>query len=534
MTRGAGSWAAGLALGAATVLVLATGSRAHAQTPPSPAEASRYTALLAAAARGDAAEIAVLVKAGAAPDVRDGRGRTPLHVAAHRRRREAMRALVAAGADPDALDADRYDIVTIAAVAGDAQTLEAALALGGSARNVTSRYDGTALIAAAHLGHADIVRMLIRAGAPLDHVNNLGWTALIESIVLGDGGARHLATLEALVEAGADVNLPDRAGQTPLALARAGAATPRWRRASSGQGRADPGRARALRGRAPGAERPRPRPGRARRGAARRAGRGGLVGIERLDADVVGAGRPVLVDAPPDAAASPHATIASTRPIGAAARQVRGGEAEAQQVVRGSSPSRDSGRAMRGRCAAPGRDRSPRARSAPGTRACPAPSTRRASRVWAGDDEVGMGAVGVRRRERQHVRARARRAPSAASPPAAARRRWRAASLRDSRAWSRRACRTCGPRRPSTSGTCGHAEAEQEAPARLLGERELRRRRRLRVARVDVGDAGGDGERLRAREQPARDHEHVAAARFRHPEGAVSPAFDPLGEGRGG
>ena len=79
---------------------------------------------------------------------------------------------------------------------------------------------GTALIAAAHLGHVEVVRTLIRAGAPLDHVNNLGWTALIESIVLGDGGPRHTETLRALVEAGADVNLPDRDGRTPLALAR--------------------------------------------------------------------------------------------------------------------------------------------------------------------------------------------------------------------------------------------------------------------------------------------------------------------------
>jgi ankyrin repeat protein len=60
-----------------------------------------------------------------------------------------------------------------------------------------------------------------RAGAPLDHVNNLGWTALIECIVLGDGGPRHIDTLRALVDAGADVNLPDRSGQTPPALARA-------------------------------------------------------------------------------------------------------------------------------------------------------------------------------------------------------------------------------------------------------------------------------------------------------------------------
>lgn len=110
--------------------------------------------------------------------------------------------------------------MTIATVANDLPTLEVALALGASARNVTSRYDGTALIAAAHLGHAAVVRALIRAGAPLDHVNNLGWTALIESIVLGDGGPRHTETLRTLVEAGANVNLADRGGQTPLALAR--------------------------------------------------------------------------------------------------------------------------------------------------------------------------------------------------------------------------------------------------------------------------------------------------------------------------
>ena len=185
-------------LGLALLLAAAP---AAAQVPPSAEERAGYDGFLAAAARGDAAAI-----------------RT--HVAAYGGHREAMRALVAAGADPNALEHDRYDIVTIAAVAGDVPTLETALALGGSARNVTSRYDGTALIAAAHLGHADVVRALIRAGAPLDHVNNLGWTALIESIVLGDGGPRHTDTLTALVAAGADLHLADRDGRTPLALAR--------------------------------------------------------------------------------------------------------------------------------------------------------------------------------------------------------------------------------------------------------------------------------------------------------------------------
>ena len=98
--------------------------------------------------------------------------------------------------------------------------LKVALEGGGNPKAVTSRYDGTALIAAAHLGHAEVVRTLIAAKAPLDHVNNLQWTALIESIVLGDGGKNHTETLRALVEAGANVNIADGNGSTPLKLAR--------------------------------------------------------------------------------------------------------------------------------------------------------------------------------------------------------------------------------------------------------------------------------------------------------------------------
>ncbi len=91
---------------------------------------------------------------------------------------------------------------------------------GASAKLVTSRYDGTALIAAAHLGHDGVVRQLLAAGAPVDHVNNLHWTALIEAVVLGDGGPRHQATVRALLDAGADTRLADSQGRTPLQLAR--------------------------------------------------------------------------------------------------------------------------------------------------------------------------------------------------------------------------------------------------------------------------------------------------------------------------
>src|SRR5262245_30711808 len=205
----------------AAVVVTAMYVQSPAQVPPSDAERSAYTGLLAAAARDDVNAIRALLAKGEKPDVRDPYRRTPLHVAAYGGQHAAMRALIAGGADPNALERDRYDIVTIAAVANDVPTLRLALELGASAKNITSRYDGTALIAAAHLGHAEVVRTLIKAGAPLDHVNNLGWTALIESIVLGDGGARHAETLKALIDAGANVNLADRNGASPLTLARA-------------------------------------------------------------------------------------------------------------------------------------------------------------------------------------------------------------------------------------------------------------------------------------------------------------------------
>lgn len=191
-----------------------------AQVPPSAAEVAGYSGLHAAAARGDVAGIAQLAKSSERIDARDGHGRTPLHVAAHGGHGEAAHALIAAGADPNALDSRRYDIVTIAAVRDDVPFLKLALSLGASARNITSPYDGTALIAAAHLGHDEVVRTLIAAGAPLDHVNNLGWTALIEAIVLGDGGARHAACVDALLKAGASPIIADRQGATPLALAR--------------------------------------------------------------------------------------------------------------------------------------------------------------------------------------------------------------------------------------------------------------------------------------------------------------------------
>jgi uncharacterized protein len=205
---------------AAATLAATAPQIVQAQIPPTETEARSYRGLHSAAMRGEADEIMQLVRAGADVNARDGNGRTPLHLAAYRGDPAAARALLAGKADPSLLDRQHYDAVTTAAVRDDVATLRALLEHGASARLVTSPYGGTALIAAAHLGHDEVVKMLIGAGAPLDHVNNLGWTALIEAVILGNGGHRHTETVRALVEAGANVTIPDRLGVTALGHAR--------------------------------------------------------------------------------------------------------------------------------------------------------------------------------------------------------------------------------------------------------------------------------------------------------------------------
>ncbi|OSP53613.1 ankyrin repeat domain-containing protein [Pseudoruegeria sp. SK021] len=194
---------------------------AHAQTAPSASDIASYTGLHLAAHQGDVAAINRLIAADADLNARDRADRTPAHVAAFASQDAALTALATGGADMNALDNRVYDVLTIAAVADDPEMVSLAMELGNAPDLITSVYDGTALIAAAHLGHSDVVARLVAGGAPINHVNNLAWTALIEAVVLGDGGPDHIKTVQILVDAGADKSIGDRDGVTPLQHAKA-------------------------------------------------------------------------------------------------------------------------------------------------------------------------------------------------------------------------------------------------------------------------------------------------------------------------
>lgn len=176
-------------------------------------------ALLRAAQRGDAVEAQRLIKAGAAVDYRDARGRTPLLIATDENHIALARVLVAAGADVNARDQINDSPYLLAGARGRVDILKLTLANGADLRSV-NRFGGTAMTPAAHYGHVHAVQVLLAAGVDPDHVNRLGWTALLEAVILGDGGARHTQIVRLLIGGGANVNLADGQGVTPLAHAR--------------------------------------------------------------------------------------------------------------------------------------------------------------------------------------------------------------------------------------------------------------------------------------------------------------------------
>jgi ankyrin repeat protein len=176
--------------------------------------------LHAAAASGDLAAVRAAIAAGADLDRRDADGRTALLVATRARQTDVVRVLLEAEADVDLRDDQLDNPFLYAGAEGLLDILRLANEAGADPA-LTNRYGGVALIPAAERGHVEVVRYLLdETDVDVDHVNDLGWTALLEAILLSDGGPRHQAIVSLLIEAGADVDLADGDGVRPLAHAR--------------------------------------------------------------------------------------------------------------------------------------------------------------------------------------------------------------------------------------------------------------------------------------------------------------------------
>lgn len=178
--------------------------------------------LIAAAERGDGTAVKSLLAHGAGVRARDERGRTALMAATHGNHVGVATVLIAAGSDVNARDNIKDTPYLYAGAEGRLEILRLTLAAGADLKS-TNRFGGTALIPAAEKGHIENVRELLKTKIDVNHVNNLGWTALMEASMKRKRGPVHTEIVRLLLAAGANPNLPDHQGVTPLAHAeRAG------------------------------------------------------------------------------------------------------------------------------------------------------------------------------------------------------------------------------------------------------------------------------------------------------------------------
>ncbi|MEU7003536.1 ankyrin repeat domain-containing protein [Nonomuraea sp. NPDC046570] len=171
--------------------------------------------LLTAAALGDAAAVREAVTEGADLEARDSQRRTALLLAAAADHVEVAEILVAAGADPNAQDAQQDTPWLVTGVTGSVAMMRALLPAKPDL-TIRNRYGGISLIPACERGHVDYVREVLKTGIKVDHVNNLGWTGLLEAVILGDGSEPYQEIVKLLLAAGADPALADKDGVTAL------------------------------------------------------------------------------------------------------------------------------------------------------------------------------------------------------------------------------------------------------------------------------------------------------------------------------
>lgn len=176
--------------------------------------------LLQAAETGDINAVRTLIKSGADLNIQDNNKRTPIMIATYNRDVETVSALIEAGADVNIQDNARANPFLHAGAAGYLEILRL-LIKAGADTTLTNRYGGVALIPACERGHVEVVKELLETtDIDVNHINHLGWTALMEAIILSDGGPRHQEIVQHLIDHGADVNIPDHDGVTPLQHAR--------------------------------------------------------------------------------------------------------------------------------------------------------------------------------------------------------------------------------------------------------------------------------------------------------------------------
>ncbi|MBT2648740.1 ankyrin repeat domain-containing protein [Bacillus sp. ISL-34] len=176
--------------------------------------------LIQAIERKETERIRSLIEQGADMNAQDSEGRTATMIATYNNDVESAKILIEAGADVNIQDDMKNSPFLYAGAEGYVGILKLAIEAGADPA-ITNRYGGTALIPASEHGYVEVIEeLLTKTDIDVNHVNDLGWTALLEAIILNDGDRKQQQTVQLLIDHGADVNIPDNCGMNPLQHAR--------------------------------------------------------------------------------------------------------------------------------------------------------------------------------------------------------------------------------------------------------------------------------------------------------------------------
>ncbi|MEH7235428.1 ankyrin repeat domain-containing protein [Bacillus sp. JJ1562] len=173
-----------------------------------------------AAEQGDVSKLQELIEAGVDINAVDEQERTAAMIATYANQPEVVKVLIEHGVNIDIQDNMKNNPFLYAGAEGYLEILRLTIEAGAD-NTLLNRYGGTALIPASEHGYVDVVKELLEnTDVDVNHINNLGWTALLEAIILSDGGKRQQEIIQLLIQHGADVNIPDSDDVTPMEHAR--------------------------------------------------------------------------------------------------------------------------------------------------------------------------------------------------------------------------------------------------------------------------------------------------------------------------